>query len=72
MVALGSPIDADELRLRDHFLSIEGLRMTVPEAARLLNLRHSHVEELLDSLEATDFLKRLPGGVYQRRSPRIG
>ena len=71
MIALGSPIDADELRLRDQFLSIEGLRLTVAQAARLLNLRVAHAEELLHSLESTDFLKRLADGAYQRRSPRI-
>jgi hypothetical protein len=71
MIALGSPIDADELRLRDQFLSIEGLRLTVPQAARLLNLRLAHAGDLLNSLESTDFLKRLPDGAYQRRSVRI-
>lgn len=71
MIALGSPIDADELRLRDQFLSIEGLKLTVPQAARLLNLRLSHAEQLLDSLRSTDFLNRLPDGAYQRRSALI-
>ena len=68
MIALGSPIDADELRLRDRFLEIDDLSLTAPQAAQLLNVRRAHAEDLLESLEAADFLKRMPDGVYRRRS----
>lgn len=60
------PVDADQLRLRHEFLSMPGLTLTIPQAARLLDVRPQHAAGLLMSLEAEGLLMRTACGAYRR------
>jgi hypothetical protein len=70
MIALAEPVSADELRLRHEFLSLPGLVLTVPQAARLLDIRPCDAEGLLFHLVAHGLLMRTPCGMYRRKEPK--
>jgi DNA-binding MarR family transcriptional regulator len=72
MIAHAPSIDADQLRLRHEFLSMPGLILTVPQTARLLGIRRVTAEQMLVSLEADGFLRRVGVETYRRAdlSPR--
>ena len=47
MVVFGYPTDLDALRLRNEFLSMPGLSLTVAQTARLLAIRLEHARGML-------------------------
>ena len=66
MVLIGDPTDLDALRLRNEFLSMPGLSLTLPQAARLLGVRLEHARAMLDELEHEGFLLCGAEGDYRR------
>lgn len=71
MIALSKPIDADTLRIRHEFLAMPGMRLAVPQAARLLGVSPAHAAEMLHVLEEEGFLVHAPDGQYRRAEPSI-
>ena len=69
MIAVSTPIDAETLRIRHEFLTMPGMRLAVPQAARLLGVSLSHAAEMLDVLEEEGFLIHTPDGQYRRAQP---
>lgn len=69
MVTIDAPIEADALRLRHEFIALPGLKLTLSQTARLLDVRVHHAELLLDVLVEEQFLIRTPDGMYRRRHP---
>lgn len=61
--------DADLLRLRVEFLAMSGLRLTVDQAARRLDVRVEKSRALLSSLEDEGFLMCESDGGYRRAFP---
>ena len=53
-------------RVRGEFREMPGLRLTVPQAARLWGLEISACEEVLDVLIRSAFLKKTPSGAVTR------
>ena len=68
MIATGSAIDADLLRLRHEFLCKPALALTVSEVAQLFGLRAEHAAAMLTTLEEEGWLMRSPASAYCRRS----
>jgi hypothetical protein len=66
MVAIAVPVKADLIRLRNEFLAMPGLSLTVPQAARLLSVRESDAHALLDALVAEGLLVDAGNGIYRR------
>ena len=66
MVAIAAPVQADLIRLRNEFLGMPGLSLTVPQAARLLSVRESDAHALLDALVAEGLLVAASNGIYRR------
>lgn len=66
MIIIGTPIERDTLRLRNEFLEMPGLAVTVPQAARLFGVRLDHAAGMLDALEHEGFLTHDDRGVYRR------
>jgi hypothetical protein len=66
MVTLSAPVDADLLRLRNEFVTMPGLCLTVPQTARLLSVREPKASALLDALVLDGLLVRSVSGVYRR------
>ena len=67
MVAtISSPVDADLLRLRNEFVTMPGLCLTVPQTARLISVREPKASALLDALVVDGLLVRSGSGVYRR------
>ena len=60
------PIDRDSLRLRNEFLELPGLSVTVPQAARLFGVRLERAALMLEQLEHEGFLHRDTHGTYRR------
>jgi hypothetical protein len=48
--------------LKSEFLEMPGLRLTVPQASRLIALDVDKTQPLLDALVDTGFLRRTPTG----------
>jgi len=65
MIIHGSPIDADTLRLRDIFVSMPTLLLTVAQTARLLDVRVDRAAGLLDELETNGWLIHGVDGQYR-------
>ena len=63
MLVAADPIDADVLRLRHEFLSLPGLRLTVPQIARMLDLRVNQAETVVGTLVEKGFLIHAADGV---------
>jgi hypothetical protein len=60
------PIDRDSLRLRNEFLELPGLCVTVPQAARLFGVRLERAAQMLEQLADEGFLHRDAQGTYRR------
>ena len=67
MIVAADPVDADALRIRHEFLILPERRLSVEDAARLLDLPVRHARAILDSMAAEGFLER-DAGVYSRRT----
>lgn len=55
--------------LRAHYDGVAGLRLTVSEAAAMLDLDGWIAREILEALAASRFLDRTSGGGYVRHAP---
>ncbi len=53
-------------RVRDEFLEMPGLRLTIHQAARLWALEPSACEHVIEVLVQSAFLRRTPGGMVTR------
>jgi hypothetical protein len=53
-------------RVRGEFLEMPGLRLTVPQAARLLGLDAASCRHVLDALVESAFLRWTSGGAVAR------
>jgi hypothetical protein len=71
MIAVSTPIDADTLRIRHEFLTMPGMCLAIPQAARLLGVSLNHAAEMLDVLEEEGFLIHTPDGHYRRAQPLL-
>jgi len=63
MLLAADPIDANVLRLRHEFLALPGLRLTVPQIARMLDVRVTQAETTVSTLVEEGFLIRAADGV---------
>lgn len=61
--------DADQARLRDEFLSMPALCLTVEQVARLMNVTVFSANRLLTGLERDRFLIRTATGRYRLAEP---
>src|SRR5262249_51541607 len=60
-------------RVRNEFLEMPGMRLTLDQAQRLLQLRREQCESVLARLVDSGFLARTPAGVFvQAGSGRAG
>lgn len=66
MIVAAAPTDLDALRLRNEFLEMPGLAISVPQAARMLGLRSEHAAAILETLASERFLTQTAAGLYQR------
>ena len=57
--------------LRDEYQSLEGLRLTIAQVARLLDVDWELAAILLRQLEAEGLVIEAPGGVYRRSAPLL-
>lgn len=69
MIATAEPIDLDALRLRNEFLALPELVLSVPQVARLLDLRSEHAAAILEGLARERFLVATAQGAYRRAYP---
>ena len=69
MIALADGLDADVQRLRQEFVEMPGLVLTVAQAARLYGLPTAHAKTLLCTLESDGFLIGGSSGDYRRSTP---
>jgi len=51
-------------RIRGEYLEMPGLKLTVPQAARLWQLDQPSIEQLLNVLVADGILRRTSSGAY--------
>ena len=51
-------------RIRGEYLEMPGLKLTVPQAARLWHLDQPSIEQLLNVLVADGVLRRTAAGAY--------
>ena len=63
------PFDADHARLRNEFLSMPALCLTIEQAARLANVTVLSASRLLAELERDGFLIRMANGRYRLAEP---
>ncbi len=63
-----SPMELHKVveRVRGEFLEMPGLRLTLPQAARLWGLDLPSCEEVLEVLVRSSFLRRTPSGAVTR------
>ena len=66
MIVAANPTDLDALRLRNEFLEMPGLTISVPQVARILGLRPEHAAAILETLASERFLTQTPTGSYRR------
>ena len=66
IVVKAAPIERDTLRLRNEFLEMPGLVVTIPQAARLFGVRLDHAADMLKLLECEGFLTHNDVGAYLR------
>jgi Fic family protein len=71
MVAIAAPMSADLTRLRNEYLAMPGLCLTVPQAARLLSIGEADARELLTALVEEGLLVRPVRGTYGRYLPVV-
>ena len=55
-------------RIRGEYLEMPGLKLTVPQAARLWHLDQPSIEQLLNVLVADGVLRRTAAGAYLVRA----
>ena len=55
-------------RIRGEYMEMPGLKLTVPQAARLWHLDQPSIEQLLDVLVADGVLRRTAAGAYLVRT----
>jgi hypothetical protein len=70
MIVAAAPTDLDSLRVRNEFLDMPGLSLSVPQVARLLGLRSEHAATILETLVSEQFLTQAPAGSYRRAIAR--
>ena len=70
MIAAAAPTDLDSLRIRNEFLDLPGLSLSVSQVARMLGLRSEHAAAILETLVSEHFLTQAPAGSYQRAIAR--
>ena len=63
-----SPVEVQAVanRVRNEFLEMPGLSLTVGQAARLWGLEPSACERVIELLVQSAFLRRTPGGMVTR------
>jgi DNA-binding IclR family transcriptional regulator len=66
MIVAATPTELDSLRLRNEFLEMPGLTISVPQVARMLGLRSEHAAAILETLARERFLAQTPTGSYRR------
>ena len=66
MIVAADPTDLDSLRVRNEFLDMPGLNLSVSQVARMLGLRSEHAAEILETLVSEQFLTQTPPGSYHR------
>ena len=59
-------------RVRNEYLEMPGLSLTLGQAQRMWQLRRTECERLLGSLVDSGFLARTPSGAFVRASGRGG
>ena len=69
MIVTAEPTDLDALRIRNEFLAMPGLIISVPQVARLLGLRSEHAAAILEALARECFLTQTVHGAYRRAVP---
>ena len=69
MIVPGDPIDQDALRVRNEFLEVPGLTVSVPQVARMFGLRSEHAGVILETLEREHFLAQTVKGAYHLAPP---
>jgi hypothetical protein len=68
IAAPAAPTELDSLRLRNEFLEMPGLSISVLQVARMLGLRSEHAAAILETLASERFLTQTPAGLYHRAS----
>jgi hypothetical protein len=58
-------------KLRDEYESLAGLRLTLPQVARLLDVDQVQARQLLERLETEGLLLEATGGIYRRSAPLL-
>jgi hypothetical protein len=53
-------------RVRNEFLEMPGLRLTIRQAARLWGLEPTACEHVIEVLVRSEFLRRVPDGMITR------
>lgn len=53
-------------RIRNEYLEMPGLSLTLPQAERMWQLRHTECENILGALVDSGFLARTSGGAFVR------
>ena len=74
MPATAASMGPDALRIRNEFLELPGLRLTIPQAARLMNVSAALAAQVLVDLEHEGFLEHSimqSRAVYRRSSPDL-
>jgi hypothetical protein len=66
MIVAAAPTELDSLRLRNEFLEMPELSISVSQVARMLGLRSEHAEAILQTLANERFLTQTPAGLYHR------
>jgi hypothetical protein len=69
MIAVTDAMAQDALRIRHEFLEMPALRLTVAQAACLLEIRAGRAAATLEALEEDGFLMRMSSGAYRRSQP---
>ena len=66
MIVAAPPTDLDSLRLRNEFLEMPELSISVSQVARMFGLRSEHAAAILETLTSERFLTQTPAGLYHR------
>jgi Mn-dependent DtxR family transcriptional regulator len=56
-------------QLREEYESLAGLRLTLSQVARLLDVDQEQAKHLLERLETEGLLLEAAGGIYRRSAP---
>jgi hypothetical protein len=56
-------------KLREEYESLAGLRLTLSQVARLLDVDQEQAKHLLERLETEGLLLEANGGIYRRSAP---